>query len=243
MKVDFINYLKKCINEKEISHAFLVEVKDDSIISSIYEELKKLSIVGNIKIENNPSIIVVNPDNNIIDREKILDIQERFKTKTFDDTYKVYFINNANCMNLSSANKLLKFLEEPDQKIIGFLFTSDINLILPTIKSRCEIFKIKEDSTSLNSQYTDELSKLINLYNKPICDIMYEIRFLKELDKSSLGILLNEYKTYLMANLINDINFNKKVKLIKKLDEYINRIDSNVNVDLIFDSLCIEMGS
>jgi hypothetical protein len=72
---------------------------------------------------------------------------------------------------------------------------------------------------------------------------MYEIRFLKELDKSSLGILLNEYKTYLMANLINDINFNKKVKLIKKLDEYINRIDSNVNVDLIFDSLCIEMGS
>jgi len=52
---------------------------------------------------------------------------------------KVYLISHADKMSVSASNSLLKFLEEPNPGTVAFLLTEQIQQILPTILSRCQI--------------------------------------------------------------------------------------------------------
>ena len=68
-------------------------------------------------------------------------------------------------MNQSASNVLLKFLEEPSDNIIGFLITNNLKLILPTIKSRCEVITINYD---VNYSVDDGIANIANRYIESI---------------------------------------------------------------------------
>lgn len=51
---------------------------------------------------------------------------------------KVYIVHEADRLNAQSANKLLKFLEEPEGSVTAIFLTQNMNAILPTIRSRCQ---------------------------------------------------------------------------------------------------------
>jgi DNA polymerase-3 subunit delta' len=59
-------------------------------------------------------------------------------------------------LNGSSANSLLKFLEEPSEGIVGILITDNIRGIHPTIKSRCTVFNFNYEFTNLLSPIKNE---------------------------------------------------------------------------------------
>lgn len=52
-------------------------------------------------------------------------------------------------MHLNAANSLLKMIEEPQSEVYIFLLTSDENLILPTIKSRTQVFHFPKNEDYL----------------------------------------------------------------------------------------------
>ncbi|MBP7274638.1 MAG: hypothetical protein KBA51_00365 [Kiritimatiellae bacterium] len=55
--------------------------------------------------------------------------------------WKTVVIEEADCLNPSSANALLKSLEEPMPKTLMLLLTSAPDQLLPTIRSRCHVLK------------------------------------------------------------------------------------------------------
>lgn len=57
--------------------------------------------------------------------------------------YKTVLIDNAQTMTHAAMNALLKTLEEPSDKSIIILLTTDNDLLLPTIISRCRVLNIK----------------------------------------------------------------------------------------------------
>ena len=57
---------------------------------------------------------------------------------SFNNYKKIILIDGVENLNISSANALLKILEEPPNKTLFILITSKINLITPTIQSRCQ---------------------------------------------------------------------------------------------------------
>lgn len=72
---------------------------------------------------------------------RVEDAQEVLKTlslKSYEGDYKILIIWQADKMNISSANKLLKIIEEPPQKTLIILVTENEKNILETIKSRCQ---------------------------------------------------------------------------------------------------------
>lgn len=69
------------------------------------------------------------------------DITSKLTLKAFEGGFKVMIIWMAEKMNVESANKLLKLLEEPPQKTIFLLITEDESSILDTIRSRCQILR------------------------------------------------------------------------------------------------------
>ena len=69
------------------------------------------------------------------------EITNKLALKSFEGGYKVMIIWMAEKMNVDSANKLLKLLEEPAEKTLFLLIVEDENALLDTIKSRCQILR------------------------------------------------------------------------------------------------------
>ena len=217
MKQDFIEYLELCVREKKLSHAFLVETNNqEELLNKIYNLLKHENLVAKLKIENNTDIAVIEPENNIIDKDKILNIQNKFLTMSFNNTLKVYFIKSAEKMNLSASNKLLKFLEEPNENIIGILFTKT-NMDDPEIQ-----------------EITDNLKKLINNNRY---DIMLYIRPYKNLEKEKLSKALE-----ILINQIDDIQLNDKYNRMLEINKAILWLNSSVNIELVLAKIAKALG-
>lgn len=239
MKKNIIEFLEESIHEKKLSHAFLIETSNyENLVEKIYETLKKNQILNNVKLENNNNVIVIKPDNNIIDKTKILELQEKFLTKTFDNTYKVYFIINAEKMNLSSNNKLLKFLEEPAANTLGFLLTEDIDLIIPTIRSRCTLFYSQKEY-KISDNLKEEAQRILEMYNTSTCDIMLLLKKFKSYDRNDLIDIINE----IINNLYDSKLDQKKVNTILQLKKCIDMLNNHVNLELILDKISIELGN
>lgn len=67
-------------------------------------------------------------------------LKSRLSVKSWLGGYKVAIIDEAETLNDESGNALLKTLEDSNEKTVLFLLTVDDNALLPTIRSRCQIF-------------------------------------------------------------------------------------------------------
>lgn len=135
---DKIKYLEKIVEEENIAHAY--------IFTGI-EGIGKLEIAKYFsqKILNENNLISC-PDFKIIQKqEDVKDLQvDLIRDELINDVYKrpiiankkVYIINDAQQMNTTAQNVLLKTLEEPPSYVVIILIATSVDSFLPTIKSR-----------------------------------------------------------------------------------------------------------
>lgn len=86
----------------------------------------------------NPYAIVKFDKNVNIPVEQIRAVQREIALKPFEAKRKVVIIAEAEKMHVSSANSLLKILEEPPADANLILTSNDLNKLLPTAVSRCQ---------------------------------------------------------------------------------------------------------
>jgi DNA polymerase-3 subunit delta' len=67
-------------------------------------------------------------------------LRERLGRTAWRGGYQVVIINEAELLNTESANALLKLLEEPPKQLVFFLITENEAFLLPTIRSRMQMF-------------------------------------------------------------------------------------------------------
>lgn len=132
------------------------------LITENYDE----KICNMIDNNNYPELKIIEPTNNIIKKEQLLDLQQSFQVKPTLGDKLVYIICGADKLHVSSANTILKFLEEPSENIVAILLTDNLNKVLPTIKSRCQnlIFKNKKE------EELNKLDILLNEYKSKVYD-------------------------------------------------------------------------
>ena len=216
--------LKNAILNDKCSHAYLIETGGfyDSInftmafVKSLLCPLKKLAKenCGNchqcevIDSGNFPEIEIIKPDGLWVKKEQLQNLQKEFNTKALIGNKRVYIITKADRLNKSSANSILKFLEEPDNNLVAILLADNIYNVLSTIRSRCQILKLKSTDISKEKLSTIEKLKQITIgSNKEIDDevitnkISKIIDFVNYYEKNHLNTMLyigklwNEYIT------------------------------------------------
>lgn len=92
---------------------------------------------------NHPDFIKINPDGSEIRVEPVRNVLNELGLKPFLARYRVVVIEPAELLNKSSANLLLKSLEEPPGTTIFILISHKPGLLLPTIISRCQEITFK----------------------------------------------------------------------------------------------------
>ena len=198
MKEENIKYLSNVIDENKLSHAFLVESNNyEDVMNSVFKLFLEKKMIFNIDdIENNISVRILRPIDNLIDKDQILNLQEFLSTMSFDGYYKLFFILNAGLMNEQSVNKLLKVLEEPNEKVVGFLISDNSNELLPTLISRCQVLKNDIDASNVEVD-EDIFNNLCKFKNFNFEDYIKFKVVVSKLDKVVINNLFLKYLAYL----------------------------------------------
>lgn len=232
MKEENIKYLSNVIDENKLSHAFLVESNNyEDVMNSVFKLFLEKKMIFNIDdIENNISVRILRPIDNLIDKDQILNLQEFLSTMSFDGYYKLFFILNAGLMNEQSVNKLLKVLEEPNDKVVGFLISDNSNELLPTLISRCQV--LKNDIDASNVEVDENIfNNLCKFKNFNFEDYIKFKVVVSKLDKVVINNLFLKYLAYLDNE--DDIFY-------LRVNDFLNNIRYNVNIDLALDKLYFE---
>ncbi|ARK24940.1 DNA polymerase III subunit delta' [Sporosarcina sp. P37] len=148
-----ISRLAKIHERQRIGHAYIFDGSNGAGKEAIAQYFTKLLLCmepkDNVPCEtchsckriesgNHPNVVEIRPDGQGIKKEQMSGLIMKMTKKGFEEGRKVYVIVQAERMNTSAANTLLKFLEEPEGNVTAILLTESYPSILPTIQSRCQ---------------------------------------------------------------------------------------------------------
>ena len=221
------------ITSNKISHAYLFNISSSvnafpfifGFIKSILCPKNKLNndnctecnICKTIDDGNFPDISIIEPDGQFIKKEQLVNLQKDFTTTSLYNGKKIYIIKYAENLNASSANSILKFLEEPEKDIIAILLTKNVNNVLPTILSRCQVLNFLGES---NASGIKEYIK--NLYTE-VCG--------EELDDSKADTLIDNFINYVIyyeKHGIDVISHNSSMWFEYFTDKKLNNVGYNL---------------
>jgi DNA polymerase-3 subunit delta' len=127
---------------------------------------------------------VLEPDGQFFKKEQITFLIEDNFNKPMKGKRKFNILVNANQMNVHSANAILKVLEEPAPLNVFILVTENLNVLLPTIQSRCQILKFSplsraEIKTYLMEKRTfdEDKARLISYLGQSNMDSVMDVNF------------------------------------------------------------------
>lgn len=261
--------LVKKYMDNRLSHVFLIETNDkSSALNDLLEFIKvincphefldncqKCNLCHLISTNNLPSLKIINPDGQAIKEYQMEELKRTFIKIPYLSKYNVYIINDADKFNSFSANTMLKFIEEPTDNLIGFLITNNKENVIDTIKSRCEIIKsyYEEDNIdnhkllTLASLYLSKIEiekKQSIVYNKIILDEKLEKEEIVELFKIIYKIyldILNDINPSIELISLKELSYQEKLKRVYLVNEIIEKLNYNVNSNLILDYFVLSL--
>lgn len=180
--------LISCVENNHIAHAYLFSGPEGigkKLIATEFAKLinckdrqndnfsKDCNCISCSKIDKG-----VNPDVHIFEYQDVKtikvnqireDIEKVVYLSPYESEFKIFIIDNAERMNFNAQNAFLKTLEEPPKNSVIILISSLSDLIIPTVKSRCQIINFNKLETKeiesfleANSDHNSEEIKLIS---------------------------------------------------------------------------------
>ena len=139
---DLINNFKDRCLKNTLSHAHLIAGEDGIGKSKLANILAKFILNGYLDREY-VDIINYSSEKSSFGVDDVRDIIEEVYKKPFEKDKKVIIIHEGNKLTIQAQNALLKTIEEPPKGVYIIILCESLELILDTIKSRCEIYKLK----------------------------------------------------------------------------------------------------
>ncbi|TAG72676.1 MAG: DNA polymerase III subunit gamma/tau [Oscillatoriales cyanobacterium] len=95
--------------------------------------------------------------------DNIRDLIERAQFAPVQCRYKVYVIDEVHMLSTQAFNALLKTLEEPPDRVVFVLATTDPQRVLPTIISRCQKFDFRRIPLDSMTSHLHKIAQLENI--------------------------------------------------------------------------------
>ena len=249
-------YLHNLFQNKKIPHALIFECESlemvydytFKLISGLFCKSGPSKPCGKceacIKVfkKIHPDIKTVSPlkGSQFIGINQIREIRRDAYIIPNEQDYKIYVVTPANLLTVEAQNAFIKILESPPRNIIFILIAESTGLLLPTVLSRCEIFKIfTQENNELNSvEFARNIAKLSVSGNK--IEMFKIVSSLVSEDR----LFIKDVIINISKSLIKFTKQNKDLKLIsttinkiQHLSEVIKFIDENINLNLIISYL------
>ena len=261
----FVNYIETIIKTDKLSHSYIIELGDVSLdypfvllfvkmilcphsVSNIDDlNCNRCNTCQLIDEGNFPDLEIIEADGMQIKKKQLLSLKEEYQNYSLIGHRRVYIIREAEKLNPSSANTILKFLEEPEEGIIAILLTKNRYQVLDTILSRCQVLSLV-DSTEISSvddtvirfiRYLISGDDLFVHYKEIFDSIMPNKTVAKEVfdivEKIFIQFLSGQENYQL--SFLSDTHRDEILSYITIIEEEIPKLVYNINYKLWLDSI------
>ena len=239
--------LKNSFKNKKTSHAYIISgskgspILDtaifmaQSLVCQNHDEnnLACEECINCNKILNNSYVDFKLIEGKDLKTDVTLSIQDDFnKSSVENENIKIYIINLIEQAPVSSLNKLLKFIEEPNSNIVAIFTSNSVSSVLPTIVSRCQIINLKEFMVK------DLVDYLVS--NNVKNDDAWLISKISNNAEKNLKIVLSEQYEIVKAQLSESLKYlaNRNDYFIVNFQvEGLTKLNDSLSVDLFLDML------
>lgn len=161
-------YIEDRISNGDLFHAVILSGKEGSGKSTLAKQMTSAIACRSLnapcgqcdackKILNDECVdvhtIKLPEGRSFVPIDSIRAIYDTIAYKPNDLDFKVYLIQKGDKMLPLAQNALLKLLEEPPENVYFFILCEDEKKLLPTIRSRCEVFRLQEFSAEELERY------------------------------------------------------------------------------------------
>lgn len=168
--------LQNTIKKRRLSHAYLfsgclgTETKEVALLlaqaifcpeaseNKLFPGCGRCGVCLRISHQNHPDVFLFEPEGQSIKKEVIQFIQELVSKKGVESDTKVVIIDQIDKMTLAAANSFLKMLEDATEGMYFILLTNDLNNVLATITSRCQVIDFKLNKHKLLIEQLEQKS-------------------------------------------------------------------------------------
>jgi len=155
--------------------------------------------------------IFISSKNESIKKSHIEYVQNQFSKSAIEGKNRIYMLENIENATTEAMNSLLKTLEEPSEGVYAILTCENINRVLPTIQSRCQVIQLLPDSSTVLKQqllehdiYEEDVNIMIQLFHSyQECENYYKSDVFRNLKEEVLHFIEDIYfhKENLMINV------------------------------------------
>jgi len=213
--------------------------------------------------ENFPDLMMIkSEDGGEVPIAKIREVQNFLSYKSYYGSYKSVIIENAEKMNQEAQSCFLKTLEEPKGQTLLFLVSSKPDMLLDTLRSRCQQIKFFGNTIVDDKKLEKERQILEEILPVVGATLAEKFKYAKSVDfeKIALTEILEPFERYtrymMFKKLIGDekkyfsdlssVMENYSVEKLKKIVELIEDINSkiiftNINQKLALEILLLEI--
>ena len=242
---NIIDNLKRRIELKEISHAHIIVGENGIGKSKLANNLAR-NILGKYEDKDYIDIINYRCKRSSFGVDEAREIIEEINKKPFEGDKKVIIIYDGNKLTAQAQNALLKSIEEPPKGVFIILLCESLELILDTIKSRCQTYKLSPltreeiqlyiDSINNNSFSVEEINAAIS-YSEGIpgkAEAFLRDSSLKDLRNTIIDLIFLLIKN----NSIDILEFESKLLSYKdKKEDILNIIASFIRDIIIYKEI------
>ncbi len=164
-----VEELKEALNKKRLMHAVLIcgakgmgagYLAKCLAADYLYPPESGAQSAGAnaVMLGQSPEYIVLKSENGIADIkiDSVRNARKNLHATALSSNNRVVHIKNAQKLNLSSANALLKVLEEPPSNVLFILNAYSEAAVIETIRSRCAVYNMQGTSSEQCAQYLQE---------------------------------------------------------------------------------------
>ena len=178
--------------------------------------------------------------------EEVKRMQQKVSLKPIKSTTKAVILTQAELLTIPAQNALLKLLEEPPDHTILILTTRNLQNLLPTIHSRCDIRTNQNISIEITSEEKEQLlhqAKL--LYSQSLGEALRSAEQLAK-NKQTAVSWLEKIISLLHEELIQCLQNNQSTEKIEKSlillqKAYTPLKSTNANPSLLLENLFLSL--
>lgn len=242
-----ITHLKNAITMDKVSHAYIINGPDKSgkmMLAEAFaqtlqcergeaEPCMECHSCKQAMSKNQPDIIYVRHEKpNTISVDDIrTQVNNDIVIKPYSSKRKIYIIDEAEKMNVQAQNALLKTIEEPPAYATIILLTTNADMFLPTILSRCVTLNIKVVADEKIKKFLMNKYKVPD-YQADICVAFAQGNVGKAIQLASSDDF-NELKASALQLIkrLKDIELYEMGEAVKQISEY--KLEINDYFDLM----------
>lgn len=246
---NIIEYIENAVTSGNISHAYILNGEKGSgkkLLAKLFamslqcenreedgDACGECSACKKAKSNNHPDIIRVTHEKpTTISVDEIREqVNNDVVIKPYIGPYKIYLIPDADMMSVQAQNALLKTIEEPPAYAVIILLTHNAEILLPTIRSRCVMLKLRNIRDKLVKKYLMEKMELTD-YKADLCVAFAQgsIGRAVALASSEFFNDIKEEAVHMLRN-IDDMQTEDMIEAVKKCATF--KLDINDYLDII----------